>query len=256
MGQIDFNLFQQTMQEQQALRADTTTKERNPYVGFFSLKNDKDQAIVRILVDSISDIKITAIHRLSVNGRNRAINCMRDPIDPVEACPYCNAEKRLEYKVYIPMLEYTKDDQGKIVVSAKIWERPAQFATRLSNLISDYGPLSDNIFRVIRNGEAYSQSTTYDVQYCLPSVYKPELYPKDTSLFENYKVIGSAVLNTTEAEAAQIIQGITPERFQPKNTDREIVRKNSTPDLGYTGSTNTVVTNMGDTPSRPRRYYQ
>ena len=230
MGQIDFNTFKQSLQNNS--NRNTNTNEQQPrgkYVGYFSLKNDKDQAVVRIMVDSPEQLKIMAIHRVTVGGRLRAVNCMRNPSDPVDNCPFCAADKRLEYRVYIPIIEYTRDDQGKIVPRARMWERSALYADTITNLINNYGPLSDNIFKIVRNGEAGSKNTTYDIVYGLPSVYKPELYPKDESLFEGFELLGSHVVDATAEEATQILSGVTPERLMPRQNNQQQGQKYATP---------------------------
>ena len=220
MGQIDFNTFKQNLQNNSNRNNNTNDQPHGKYVGYFSLKNDKDQAVVRIMVDSPEQLKIMAIHRVTVGGRLRAVNCMRNPSDPVDMCPFCAADKRLEYRVYIPVIEYTRDDQGKIVPHARMWERSALYADTITNLINNYGPLSDNIFKIVRNGEAGSKNTTYDIVYGLPSVYKPELYPKDESLFEGFELLGTHVVDATPEEAAQILSGVTPERLMPRQSNQ------------------------------------
>ena len=238
MGQIDFNTFKQNLQNQNNRNTNTNEQTRGKYVGYFSLKNDKDQAIVRIMIDSPEQLKIVGIHRVTVGGRLRAVNCMRDPREPIENCPFCAADKRLEYRVYIPVIEYTRDDQGKVRPRAKVWERSALYVDTITNLIDNYGPLSDSIFKIIRNGESGSKNTTYDIMYGNPSVYKPELYPKDETLFEGYEVIGTTVLDPTVEEAAQILQGITPERFQFNQNNNTFQNKSS--------NSTTTISSAGD----------
>ena len=283
MGQIDFNTFKQNLQNNNR-NNNTNEQPRGKYVGYFSLKNDKDQAVVRIMVDSPEQLKIMAIHRVTVGGRLRAVNCMRDPKDPVDACPFCAADKRLEYRVYIPLIEYTRDDQGKIVPRARMWERSALYADTITNLINNYGPLSDNIFKIVRNGEAGSKNTTYDIVYGLPSVYKPELYPKDESLFEGFELLGSHVVDATAEEAAQILSGVTPERLTPKQNNNQqqgqryaapaapaptaapsyaapTPAPTATPAFDAMASSPTAeranpMTTSGEAVARPRRFYQ
>ena len=251
MGQIDFNTFKQNLQNQNNRNTNTNEQTRGKYIGYFSLKNDKDQAIVRIMVDSPEQLKIVGIHRVTVGGRLRAVNCMRDPREPIENCPFCAADKRLEYRVYIPVIEYTRDDQGKIRPRAKVWERSALYVDTITNLIDNYGPLSDSIFKIIRNGESGSKNTTYDIMYGNPSVYKPELYPKDETLFEGYEVIGTTVLDPTVEEAVQILQGITPERFQFNQNNNTFQNKSSNPTTTTSSAGDYRPTSPPVTPATP-----
>ena len=59
-------------------------------VGFFKLNDDGDEAIVRIMHDSPATFDIVAVHPFEVGGRFRNINCIRDPRDSVEKCPFCS----------------------------------------------------------------------------------------------------------------------------------------------------------------------
>ena len=48
---------------------------------FFTLSNDGDSAIVRILADSIDDVFITPVHEnVDVDGVQRKVNCLRKVI--------------------------------------------------------------------------------------------------------------------------------------------------------------------------------
>lgn len=264
MGQIDFNTYKQSVRTQVTPRNIGDSNNR-PFVSYFSLKDDGDSAIVRILVDSTDQLNIIGLHRRSIMGRNRAISCMRSIADPVEACPFCEAGEKLVYHVFIPILEYTRNDDNEIIATPKIWERSISYVDILANLIENYGPLSTNIFKIVRRGAAGSRDTRYDIVYGMPTVYKPELYPLDDKAFEGYKVLGTAVLEVNEEEALQILQGETPERLQPRPaTDssrtadteeptRPLSSPESRPVNPYTAQNAT--TNPGTPPMRPRRYY-
>lgn len=202
MGQINFEAWKT---KQNAVKTNSTTKQTTttayaktdkPYVGYFTLKNDKDYAIVRIMHDSPADFDMVTGHRVTVNDKLRMVNCLREDInDPVEKCPLCATGKKTEDKIYIHLIEYSIDAQGQIIATPKVWERSANFADTLINKINDYGPLSDVIFKVIRNGEAGSKKTSYDLNFMNPAVYRPEIYQKKSELFEGYKAVGTAVLN-------------------------------------------------------------
>ena len=265
MGQIDFNTYKQSVRTQSAARTDSGNN--RPYVSYFSLKDDGDSAIVRILVDSPDQLNIVGLHRESIMGRNRAVSCMRRVNDPPEACPFCAAGEKLLYHVFIPVLEYQRNDNNEIVATPKIWERSISYVDIISNLIDNYGPLSTNIFKIVRRGAAGSRDTRYDIVYCIPTVYKPELYPMDEKAFEGYKVLGTAVLEVNEEEALQILQGETPERLQPRpatDSPREVNTEEYTqPSSAPVSESRSVnpypsqgtTTNPGTPPARPRRYY-
>lgn len=215
MGQVSFN---------QANEMSNYSNENG--FGFFSLKNNGDEAIVRIMHDTVDSFDIVAVHSIEVNGKYRKINCLRnDPREPLENCPLCASGSKLENRFFIHLIQYDKLQDGSIVPSAKIWERSFSYAKRLASMIQEYGPLSDCLFKIKRNGEAKSMDTTYDIMFANPQVYRPELFPKVDNLFKNYTTIGSIVLDKNYDEITQfMVSGQfplpQPERLQEQVTAR------------------------------------
>ena len=120
----------------------------------------------------------------------------------MENCPMRKAGIKIQQRFYIHLIQYTKDEQGNIIATPKVWERAASYAVTIKNLIDEYGPLSDCIFKIRRNGEAGSMQTTYSILFGNPQVYRSDFYPKEEALFENYSVIGTAVLDKNFDEIA------------------------------------------------------
>ena len=217
MGQIDFQTYRKLMQEQG--NDGNTQKQysgRSRSVGYFSLKDDGNSAIVRFLVDDINDVPVYAVHRVSINGKMRAVSCIREPKDPVDKCPLCSSEKQLQYRIYVPMLEYVTDEHNNVQVYARIWERPASYSGKLSSLISEYGPLSDNVFKIVRNGRAGERGTTYTEMYCKPEIYKESIFKKDADAFKDFNVENSMILTLSVQEMLEVLNGETPERLKPR----------------------------------------
>lgn len=184
-------------------------------VGFFSLKDNGDEAIVRIMHDSTDTFDIVSTHNVTMEGYKygRKVSCIRDVHDPVDACPFCQAGKPIQTRMFIHLIEYSRDDQGKIIGEPKIWERSMQYAKEIANLISDYGPLSNCLFKVRRNGSAGDMKTTYSINYAPPSVYNPEFYPVDNNAFEGYSVLGTLVLGKSADDMKEYLTtGSFPER--------------------------------------------
>lgn len=247
---VDFNAFKEQMNREN--QPSTNRGNDTPRIGFFSLKNDKDQAIVRFMIDSEADVEIVAAHRCNYNGRQRLINCLRDPKDPVEKCPLCDSGEKVVYRMFIKLLEYTRDDSGSVVAVPKTWERPASYMNTITNLLNEYGPLSDNVFKITRNGEAGSTSTTYDVVYGLPTVYKPEIYKKEEGLFGNFTVIGNNVLNLGFDKMKSFAFGEESSVAAPENTSRAVPQPPTSvesPKRDFTAPVSEQST------VRPRRFY-
>ena len=186
-------------------------------VGFFNLKNNGDEAIVRIMHDSVNDFDILTTHNVNIGGKYRKVSCLRDPRDPIDNCPLCAAGQSIAQRFFIHMVQYDNVD-GQIVPKAVVWERTAnEYGKKLKSMIDEYGPLSDCIFKVKRNGAAGYMKTTYEIMFCNPNVYRADLYPKMPELFENYNVLGNVVLDKS-AEDINIF--LTTGSFpQPNNNE-------------------------------------
>lgn len=197
MAKIDWNSFQQQVSEMEARQASFGN---GPKVGFFGLKNDGDEAIVRIMHDSPDDFDLCAVHPTTVDGKFRNVGCLRTPSDPVDMCPYCADGKKFALRIYIHLIEYVRNEQGQIVPVAKVWERSSSYAKTLVNYMNEYGPLSDMIFKIKRSGAAGSRDTTYAILPGNMKLYDPSVYVKDLSLFEGYEATGHAVLKKTYEE--------------------------------------------------------
>lgn len=208
MPRISFN---------EAIASEGTNRNDNS-VQFFSLKNDGDSAIVRIMYDSVNDFEIYPTHGITVNGKFRKVACLRGPHDDIDKCPLCASNAAIGNTFYIRMLKYTNDETGKLNIEPVIWERSVSYAKRLVAFINDYGKLSDYIFKITRRGAAGSQSTTYDINLANPSVYTNAAFPKDNNVFSNYKVLGEALMDKDASEMNTFIAtGSFPMKQQENN---------------------------------------
>ena len=154
MGQISY---------EQATEVMSSFNKDTPQVGFLTLKNDGDEAIVRFMHDSTESFDILTVHPMRVDGKFGKYSCIRDARDPLDKCPLCKNGTKLENRIYIHLIHYVKDENGNIVAVPKVWERSLAYAKELAGLINEYGPLSDCIFKIKRNGAVKSMDTTYQV---------------------------------------------------------------------------------------------
>lgn len=191
------------------------TASDNSSVSFFTLKNDGDEAIVRIMHNSVDDLTVNTVHPIEVAGRFRNVNCLRSPNDPVSACPMCNAGNRISNKVYLKMYEYGTDNTGTLVCKPVIWERTMSFVKeKIIPLMSEYqNRLSDVVIKIKRCGAAGSMQTTYSVLAGNPAVYSPDKFPLPAQdMFEDFPVIGVAVMDKNFDElTAFVTTGSFPE---------------------------------------------
>lgn len=228
--------------------AQVSSNNNNTGIGFFTLVDDGDEAVVRILHDSTDSFDIVTVHDISVGDKRRKIDCLRSFRDPLDKCPFCNAGMKTSQRFYIHLLEYQKDPEtGNIVVLPRIWERSTQYATTIKNLMDEYGPLSDCVFKIRRNGAKGDMHTTYSIMFGNPNVYKEEFYPKDESAFEDYSVVGNIVSSKTEDEMKYyLING----SFEDTTETSSQPSTNNAANTAPWQSPNTV-----STVSRPQRFY-
>lgn len=154
-------------------------------VGYFKLENDGDSTLVRFAYKNKSEFQIATVH--IVEGYRRVV-CLRDAKEPIEKCPLCAAGEKVLNKFYVKLIEYTKDEQGNVVATPKVWERPSGFASVLDSLCEEYGAdLCDHVFKIKRRGAKGDMKTEYDVMYANPELYKESVgYVKDFSAFDNF----------------------------------------------------------------------
>ena len=165
-------------------------------VNFFSLQNDGDEAIVRIMHDSVDSFDILSTHQIKVNDRFRRINCLRSGKEPVENCPFCAGNIQLQTKIYIHLVQYYWDESGNVIAEPKVWERSSNWAQTLKSYIDNYGPLSDIVCKIIRHGAKGDLRTSYEIIPNLnPKQYSPDVIVKHPEFFDGYDALGTVVLD-------------------------------------------------------------
>lgn len=183
----------------------------NNDVGFFTLKNDNDEAVVRFMIDTTDDFEILTCHDVQIGQRYRKVNCIRDPREPIENCPLCANNVRISNRFFIKLIQYnriTDPNTGaqKVVPMPMIWERSTAYAKTLKSYIDNYGPLSDIICKIIRHGKAGDMQTTYEIVPNLSkSVFPDEIYVKDPTLFGTFEAFGTIVMDRTFDEMSYFV---------------------------------------------------
>lgn len=246
-----------------------TPKAMKTNVGYFKLSNDKDEAIVRFVYDDVSQFNLVHVHSINIDGMYRRISCIRSPFDPIEKCPLCNSGERLFSKFYVKLIEYTKDENGNIVIVPKVWERPESFASVLATYLQEYGDLKDCVFKIIREGAKNDLKTTYQVMLQNPMKYREEDgFKKDFSAFNNFDLAHHSYKNKTKEELEEYVKtGVMP--MQVTNTEKEMQSTTKDTNQEQVFVQRPVFNNTQETPvypkvqeqesplvSRPRRTYE
>lgn len=143
---------------------------------WFTLKNDMEIARIQFLLNAIEDIPVFACHKVQVGGKDRYVDCLRQPGDDITVCPFCSAGLPTQVVRFILMFDHA---DGKV----KIWERGSTFISKLEGLMNRYSPLSNKVFEIERHGKPGAQDTKYEVfpmdnidPYDVTDVELPELF--------------------------------------------------------------------------------
>lgn len=225
MAQINYDVFT------------ATQNNSNPTydVGFFTLK-EGEEALVRIMCDSLADLDIQTTHAVTVGNSsfpNRQVACLRDPREPLEKCPFCQADVKVRQRVFIKMIQYDPTTRQS---SQVVWDRAAnQLVPKLKSYLDNYGPLSQIMCKIVRSGSGLD--TVYDIIPALnPQVYNLTDYPVPADAFKDFEVLGRMVLDKDVDEMNQYLTtGQFPERAKENAQPSPIAEP-----VPYTAETSTT----------------
>lgn len=188
---------------------------------WFQLKNDGDVARVQFMFDDVSEIPAFSTHRVKIGDKERQVDCLRSPREPIEKCPLCAAGIPCKAAKFVLMYQH---DDGKV----KIWERGRQFISKLQGLVNRYSPLSQHVFEIERHGKAGDTSTKYEV-YPLDGVE-----PVNISDLEDPTLEGTIILTKSFEEMEEYLEtGAFPET----DDTQPVTRRGSAPAPSRGGST-------------------
>lgn len=203
-------------------------------IGWFSLKNDGDTALVRFNCSTIDDLYFATVHSLTAGGRFMKVNCLSSFNGHGDDCPFCRAAAagnasigKTAKKVFIEMMVSYKDKTTNTYSAPipVIWERPAGFAGELKSKLANYGNLKESLFTITRAGAAGSRDTRYSIDYAIPTVFKPEMIPNDFSVFNDFDISKKGYYTKTAAEMeAYLNTGSFPERNTQNNITTSVAR--------------------------------
>lgn len=138
---------------------------------YFSLKDDKDVATIRFLLNNVNDLLGVSTHEVEIDGKKMDVECLRSYNEPISKCPLCEAQYKVSAKLFIPVYDYTSKE-------SKIWTRGKTFFSRISSLCSRYNPLVSVPIEVERNGKKGDTNTTYEMYPGSPDNSKVTDFPE------------------------------------------------------------------------------
>lgn len=182
--------------------------------GFFSLKNDKDVAQVRILYNGVEDVEGYAVHKVATpdSQYGRYVNCLRKYDEPRENCPFCREGIAQQVRLFIPLYNIDEDKM-------QIWDRGKKFASKITSLCSRYPDLVSHVFEIERNGKPKEQTTTYEIY---------EIDKDDTTLedldIDIPDMIGGVVLDKSVDDMEYYLEA---KEFPPEEDEEPVRRRTS-----------------------------
>ena len=195
MSQFNYQDYQNVVNKAQSAPSSNAVK-----IGFFKLK-DGEEALVRINVTKLDDLKFATVHK-PVFGKKfeglgtgfTPVSCLNEVSSYSDACPFCKAAAeghevigKASKVVYVQMLVAYKDaTTGQFSAAVPVvWERPAGFSRELAEKLRDYGSLAEHVFKVSRLGAG--KDTKYSLNY-IPLYDKPETITTDFGAFNNFDI--------------------------------------------------------------------
>lgn len=134
---------------------------------YFSLKNDKDFAIVRLMYNSIDEISedIFAVHYTD-NGK---YECKRkDFTDPISVCPLCKDGNKAKAVVFIKMFN-TETKEAVVWEKSYSWYN-STLVPQLTEMLNDNPgkKICEFPIKIVRNGASGDMKTVYNL-FCKPA---------------------------------------------------------------------------------------
>ena len=86
MSNFDYNQYQEVIARAQNGSNGSSTK-----IGFFKMKNDKDEALVRFNVSSLEELQFATVHQLGAAQKWMKVSCLNPVGSYQDTCPLCAA---------------------------------------------------------------------------------------------------------------------------------------------------------------------
>lgn len=162
--------------------------------GYFSLRNDRDQARVIFPFRGAEDIKGYSVHKVKVNGKDRYVNCLHEYGQPKDDCPLCAKGDFTMVKFFIPVYNVAQQRM-------QTWERGKKFGDELVSLCAHNPNIVTHGFEIERLGKQGDPKTQYMIHPDRTND-DPNRTPED---FEVTNPVGTIILDKSYEELSQYV---------------------------------------------------
>ena len=239
-------------------------------IGYFKLAKEGQEALVRINVSKLEDLKFATVHAPVFGQKFEGLGtgftpvmCLNEVGSYSDNCPFCKAAAeghpvvgKAAKKIYVQMLVSYKDAATGAYTPAipVVWERPAGFSKELATKLRDYEDLAKHVFKITRIGSG--KDTKYSLDY-IPLYDKPETVPADFSAFANFDITKHSFWVKTADELNEYLEkGSFPAVEKPAEESKNLDKVIATPAeekaveeaLGFVPETAPVNTPVVETP--------
>lgn len=171
----------------------------NNDIKYFNLNKKDDSAIVRILHSSVKNIEYAQIHRVTIDGKNKNIKCIR------ENCPLCNSNgSEANTKIYIHLFDYTDNCE-------KVWVRTDKIINQLKEIEENWGNLSECVLKITRETDDFPKYNVIPVNAAKYAQVNKELI--------NEKIAYRFYMTRSKDELNEYLKtGVMPPHKKKENT--------------------------------------
>lgn len=200
MAQFNYEEYNAQNQARRSANNNSSSNGLGPEVHFMGefLKTDGDVVVVRFPYHSMKDITFETTHLVNFPGKKfgARVRC------PGANCPFCVAGEKASPRFFVKALVYNIDDSGAVKIINTVWDRPSAFADiDIKNLMQEYGDISQQLFKIKRNGSG--TGTRYTISIIMNNtVYNPAVYKADFSeldLIDPAKILSKSVAQYNQA---------------------------------------------------------
>ena len=163
----------------------------------------------------MDDIQFETTHTVTFPGDKYGKRVRCEGAD----CPLCKQGVKVDTRFFVKAIVYVTDPvNGTVSLVPAIWDRPAAFADiDLKNLIAEYDDLTQNLFKIKRNGSGLD--TRYTISIIMnKTVYNPEVYKAD---FTGLDSVDPVKVMTRTVE--QYMKALNPEANQQESKNLDTV---------------------------------
>lgn len=196
-------------------------------INFLKLQDDGWYAKVRFMYGPNETFMGYSVHNVSDDPkRPRYVPCLREPGQPLDVCPLCQAGNKVVAQYFIPVyvISIVSNVRGVTqetpVNAVQLFQRGKTFNGALSSVIrqSNGTPLVNNIFNIVRSGKAGEQKTTYLVEFVGRDDVGLDQLPPVPQIFGSY-ILPNVDYNTMIEKYINKQEEVTPRTVQTNTVD-------------------------------------